>query len=541
VARGASALACVAALFAALSVVVAPAAPARAHAALVKAAPADGAVLPAAPPALTLTFNEPVSPLLIRLIGPDGAPIATPAIGSENATVTVAAPPNLKRGTHVLSWRVISADGHPVGGALMFSIGAPSGQPAAAAESLVDRGVRAALWAAKLVIYLGLFVGVGSVFFRVWIAERAACAATPWIAAILAAGLIAAPVSLALQGLDALALPLSGLGHRAVWQAGLETSYGLTAVVAAFALFAGLFALAATSARASRSLALAGVIGAGLALALSGHAGTVEPRLLSRSAVLVHALCVAFWIGSLLPLYLAVRRTAVPGPPLIGAALARFSRAIVPVIALLLASGLWLAVVQLDRIDALWTTDYGRVLAGKLACVALLLGLGALNRYRLVPRFERTGAAAARPLAASIAAELALALAILVLVALWRFTPPPRTLAPDAPIALHLHGDKAMAEIEIERKAGEPARASVLVLDGAFRPFAVKEVALMLANPAAGIEPLRMNAVPAGDSRWRIEDLRIPVAGRWTLRVDILVSDFDKVSLEEAVTLPRVP
>jgi copper transport protein len=257
--------------------------------------------------------------------------------------------------------------------------------------------------------------------------------------------------------------------------------------------------------------------------------------------VLVHALCVAFWIGSLLPLYLAVRRTTVTGPPLIGTALERFSRAIVPVIALLLASGLWLAVIQLDRIDALWTTDYGRVLAGKLACGALLLGLGALNRYRLVPRFERAGAAAARPLAASIAAELAVALVILALVALWRFTPPPRTLASDAPIALHLHGDKAMAEIEIERKAGEPARASVLVLDGAFRPFAVKEVVLILANPAAGIEPLRVNAVPAGDSRWRIEDLRIPVAGRWTLRIDILVSDFDKVSLEDAVTLPRVP
>src|SRR5262249_26168578 len=115
------------------------------------------------------------------------------------------------------------------------------------------------------------------------------------------------------------------------------------------------------------------------------------------------------------------------------------------------------------------------------------------------------------------------------------------------------HGDKAMAEIEIERKAGEPARASVLVLDGAFRPFAVKEVALMLANPAAGIEPFRIDAVPAGDSPWRIEGLRIPVAGRCTLRVripvrgggtlrvDILVSDLDRVSLEAAATLPRVP
>ena len=77
----------------------------------------------------------------------------------------------MQRGTHVLSWRVISADGHPVGGALMFSIGAPSAQPAADADSRADRGVRTALWAIKVVLYVGLFVGIGGAFFWAWIAE----------------------------------------------------------------------------------------------------------------------------------------------------------------------------------------------------------------------------------------------------------------------------------------------------------------------------------------------------------------------------------
>jgi copper transport protein len=400
--------------------------------------------------------------------------------------------------------------------------------------------VHAALWAAKLAIYVGLFVGVGGAFFRAWIADRAAPTASPWIAAMLVAALTAIPASVALQGLDALDLPLSAWSQAAVWRAGLESSYGFTAIAAACALFAGLFACAATSAPAARVLSLLGLIATGSALTLSGHAGTAEPRFASRSALFVHAVCVAFWIGSLLPLLVAVRRTTVHGPPPVATALERLSRAILPVIALLVASGLWLAVVQLDRIDALWTTPYGQVLACKLACVALLLGLGALNRYRLVPGFERDGAAAARPFAISLAVELALALAVLALVALWRFTPPPRALVADAAISLHLHGEKAMAEIEIERPRGEPARARVLVLDAAFQPIAVKELSLMLANPAAGIEALRLNAAPAGAGQWRIEDLRIPVAGRWTLRVDILVGDFEKVTLEDAVTLPRV-
>ena len=48
-------------------------------------------------------------------------------------------------------------------------------------------------------------------------------------------------------------------------------------------------------------------------------------------------------------------------------------------------------------------------------------------------------------------------------------------------------------------------------------------------------------AASAATSTWRIDDLRIPVAGRWNLRVEILISDFEKRIIEDTVTLPRVP
>jgi len=525
----------------ALLIALAPASEACAHASLVQAAPADGAVMPLPPATLTLTFNEPVSPLVVRLIGPDGAPLAPIAVTAQDTTVTISAPPALRRGTHVLSWRVISADGHPVGGSLMFSIGARS--PAAQPENLADRGVRAALWAVRVVMYVALFVGAGGAFFAAWIADGAARRA--WIVFVLAAGLAAVALSVGLQGLDALDLPFSGLQHKLPWEAGLATSYGATAVTAALALLVAVFGCVAKSASTARASSLVGVIGAGLALSLSGHASTAAPQLLNRPAVFLHAVCVAFWIGSLLPLCLAVGSARTRGPHSVGAhsvgaQLERFSRAIPLVIVLLVASGLWLAFVQLDRIAALWTTSYGQLLACRLACVAVLLALAAANRYRLVPKFETGAAAAARPLATAIAFELIIALLILSLVALWRFTPPPRALAVAAPISLHLHGEKAMAEIEIERN-GEAAGASLLLLDGAFRPLAAKEVTLVLANPAAGIEPMRRIARRAGETNWRIDDLRIPVAGRWTLGVEILISDFDKVTVEDTVALPSLP
>jgi len=303
-------------------------------------------------------------------------------------------------------------------------------------------------------------------------------------------------------------------------------------------------------------LALFGLLGVGLALSLSGHASTAEPQFVSRPALYLHVVCVAFWVGALLPLAVGVRDAGMRAAPSGGGELGRFSSTIVPVIVLLLLTGLWLAFVQLDRIDALWTTNYGRVLACKLAAVVALFALAAVNRCWLVPKFETTGGAAARPLAISIAFELVIALLILGLVALWRFTPPPRALAVDAPVSVHVHGERAMAQIEIERAKQQSPQASVLVLDGAFQPLAAKEVTLVLANPAAGIEPIRMIATRAGASggvdatstaasaaasTWRIDDLHIPVAGRWNLRVEILISDFEKRIIEDTVTLPRVP
>ncbi len=543
-----------------------------AHATLVKAEPADGAVIAQAPASLRLTFNEPVSPLAIRLIGPGGGTVALGEIGAADAKLNIAVPP-LGTGTHVLSWRVISADGHPVGGSLVFSIGAPSAHPQEDALQIADPGVRVALWAAKVAIYLGLFVGIGGAFFRAWIGANpsgrpresgdpdfvaldsrlrgndhsvlrgasgmdiAAPTAEPFVIAALIAGLLAVPLSVGLQGLDALDLALREIARASVWETGLDTAYGLTAIAAAFALFAALFSFAAPTPRIARALSLFALVGVGLALALSGHASNAAPRIVSRPAVFVHAVCVTFWAGSLLPL-MATLRASPPGD----APLRRFSRAIPVPLALLAMSGAWLAIVQLGHVDALWTTGYGRVLAAKLSAVAVLLVLAAANRYWLVPRFAAQGATAARPLRMSIAAEFVIVLAILALVALWRFTPPPRSLAAATTVSVHIHGEKAMAQIEIERDRADSASARIQVLDGAFRPLAAKEVTLVLANPAAGIEPLRRAAARAeGEASWRVDDLRIPVGGRWTLRVEVLITDFDKAMLEDTVMLPRLP
>jgi copper transport protein len=514
--------------------------PALAHASLVGSEPPDGVTLADAPATLRLSFNEPVSPLVVRLIGPAGE-LLPATVKAENSAITIA-PPGLRRGSYVLSWRVISADGHPVGGAVLFAVGAPSASPAGAAPE-TDPAVAAAIWATRLLIYLGLFVGIGGASFIALLARvRPLRGGTErWIAAALLAGLVASLLSLGLQGLDDLALPLTQIWRPEVWASGLATSYGWTALTAAAALLMGLASLRAANPALIGLGAASALAGAGFALALSGHAATAGLAILSRPAVFLHGVCVAFWIGSLLPLFAIVRERTHRGGEL-----AAFSRVIPFPLALLIATGVYLAFVQLDRTDALWTTSYGEVLSGKLVAVLVLLALAAANRFVLVPRLAArpAGAAAAiaaTPLAAAIAAESVIALAILGIVALWRFTPPPRALIAAEPASIHFHGGKAMAQIEVEPVRARGADMTIEVLDGAFHPLAAKAVTVFLSNSAAGIEPVRRDAEPAGDTSWHIGDLRIPLAGRWTLRVDILVNDFEKETLEDDVLLPRAP
>ncbi|WP_292094259.1 copper resistance protein CopC, partial [Mesorhizobium sp.] len=158
-------------LAAAIVLLAAIAAPSQAfaHAALVTTDPEDGAVLAQSSAQFSLTFSEPVSPLVLTLVQPDGTPVPLTSFRLSGQTVEIDNPQRLGSGTHVLSWRVISADGHPVGGSVLFSIGAPSVAPAV--SEVVDRGLRSAIWIGKIFLYVGLFLGVGGAFAIAWLAK----------------------------------------------------------------------------------------------------------------------------------------------------------------------------------------------------------------------------------------------------------------------------------------------------------------------------------------------------------------------------------
>ena len=280
---------------------------------------------------------------------------------------------------------------------------------------------------------------------------------------------------------------------------------------------------------------LAGVVSIGFAFAASGHASVASPRVLTAPAVVVHALGVALWIGSLLPLAAAMKR---PGSRALSA-LGRFSRAVPIAVAAVAVSGAVLAVILVEQLEALWSTDYGRVLVAKLALVTLVLGIAAWNRFVLTHRINRGQFAAARGLVRAIVTELVLVAMVFALVATWRFTPPPRSLAAAAaePVVLSFHTASAFANIAFTPGRAGRVTVSMIVMTGNLQLLDAKAVTITLANPAAGVEPMARLAYKPGDGSWRIDAFTIPLPGLWSARVDVLMLDSTTVTLEGQIEI----
>lgn len=517
-------------LVAALASVAAPRA--NAHAALVGSAPADGAVLSAAPSRFVLRFDEPVAPITLALV--DGTGRATPltAFRRDGNAIVITVPQAVGRGAHALSWRVISLDGHPVGGALVFSVGtaAPAG---AMAATETPEAVLVAIWLVRLVLYLGLFVGVGGAVFRAWIANgRVPAAADGIIAGVLLAGLAAAVLSVGLQGLDAFARPLDGLADPAVWQEGAATSYGATAALAFAALLVGLCALrAAGAARLLSAMALAGI---GAALAASGHASAATPQLVTRPTVFLHTAAVTWWIGALLPLALMMRGET----GLYQATLGRFSRRVPWAVGVILVCGLLLAIVQIETPGAILATAYGRLFAVKLALVLALLAVAAANRWWVTPALRMRAPGAATAMRRGIVTEIVLVALILGVVAGWRFTPPPRAiLAADAPVRTVLSDALGTAAVTVTPGRAGRVRVDLALATAAGAPLAAKAVTIDLADAEAGVEPIKRVAMADGGGRWHLAGVLVPNPGRWQIEVEATVDDFTMAHFHGAAAL----
>ena len=441
--------------------ILAGAAAAQAHAALVVATPSPGSTVPTAPATARLTFNEIVSVSAggIALVGPDGTLVATQARKdpTDALSVLVSLPGRLTAGTYAVTWNVVSIDGHPIGGAYRFAVIRAS-TSLTTPQSSSGTGPSAAGAIGRALAAGGALALVGLVGFP-WVVVRPVRrrltgrtpAGIPGEVETLIAGRLPRRAAVcAGVGVLGTAIVLVDTAARGSGRSVVEILTGPGLLVSSLdsrtgaLLVARILLLAAAGgallvptrtvpvdassvvpagpsavgrpdpATAGPEPQLAAALGFGtaglLTFSLSSHAAAAATdRWLAISFDALHLLASALWIGGLLGLALVAlpvaRQLGERDPAVAGeiAGTLSFGFSVLAQLAMVavLTTGGYAALVQVSGLDDLGQTSWGTELTAKVALWITVLLIASFNAVAFIPKLADRSAGGTQRLAAA--------------------------------------------------------------------------------------------------------------------------------------------
>ncbi len=368
------------------------ASPAAAHAELVSTDPADGVVLDAAPRQVGLQFTERVSvqPDGVRVLDASGDRVDDGAARANDTRVTVPLQ-KLARGSYLVSWRVVSADGHPVRGAFTFSIGEQSTIGSDVASGAFGRGddrtYEQAAAVLRVLAYLATLVAAGLVLVGGALrTDDGPSPVTGRVAALLGIGLASLLGQVVLQASLATGEGLDAVFNDGVLGLALADGVGWSLLCTSIGLLCMLVCTGLPFEGVARKVASAGAVLGPLGFLLTGHTRTMSPAAVAYLADAAHLAGAAVWFGGLVATIVIVRRRRADDDPFGAAeAIAQFSGWAAISAGVVAVSGGALAWIEVGSLHALTTTTYGLLLIAKVGSVVLVLCAATWNRFRLVP------------------------------------------------------------------------------------------------------------------------------------------------------------
>jgi len=518
------------------------ASPASAHAQLEASNPADGAQLDAVPDTVRLEFNEPVSADLggLRVFEAGGDRVDQGEARVDGSVVEIDLRDGLGDGAYVATYRVVSGDGHPVQGGLVFSVGDAEADPDLISEFFdegADRTWEIGAAVARFWAYLGVLLAAGGAAFLAFVhdggPEREDLRRLVRAGAVLGAlGILAAlPIQAALA---------TGQGVGAIFEDGvlgnvLEDGVGWTTLL-------GLVGLVLLVIGDRRRVAVgAGLVLAAGAFALSGHSRSTDVEAVAVVAAIVHTIAAAAWFGGLVLLALTLRgRRDEEDHSSSAAMVGRFSAlATLAVVGVGLA-GLALTWSEVRALRALTSTTYGWTLVAKVAVVAVVGLIGAHNRLRVVPAVQRSARAprAWSLLRRSVRLEAAALVAAVALTAVLVNVTPARSAAGVGEVfseTVELDGGGSVNVVVDPNQAGRNS-VHLYFYDEAGRPSEVAgDVTVTFELPGEGIGPIERAPFRAGPAHFQVDGNELVTSGRWTITVTAAVSRFEAATAEVEV------
>ncbi len=273
--------------------------------------------------------------------------------------------------------------------ALGFALDLGGGAPRPAPAGIPDAGQLVG-WSLPIVKLLSDASGVLVVGLLVLVvfllptggpeAEGLAVQGVRWASRWAAAWAVTSVALFVLTAADIFASPLGELTPRLLWSLFADASLGRAILLQA--LGALLVAVATRWTLSTRSLAV--VLGLALAtlapITLTGHAASSGSHSLATTSLLLHVVGLCLWVGGLA----ALGWVAARGSKRLPDAIARFSPLALWAFVLVGVSGAVNAGVRLGHLDALWESDYGRLVVVKTVLLAAIGAFGWLQRRRIV-------------------------------------------------------------------------------------------------------------------------------------------------------------
>jgi copper transport protein len=257
------------------------------------------------------------------------------------------------------------------------------------------------------------------------------------------------------------------------------------------------------------------------------------------------------WVGGLVTLVLVLPAATHALEPhdktrLLAAALLRFSPLALTAVCALLATGLVQAYVHVRSLDNLLHTGFGRAVVIKFCLLLALIGFGAWNRRRGLPRLRRLAAGGETPGAAgaalrrSLRSEVAvLAVVLGVTAALVSYPPPFATGGGSGPFSTTTELGPVQLQMTVD-----PARVGrnemhlflINARDGS-QFTGTKELKVLLRLPDKGIGPIKPKPQKGGPGHYILPGVDFVPGGDWEVDLVDRVSEFDQYETKVKVPI----
>ncbi len=539
---------------------------AAAHAVVERTVPERGADLAQAPEAVELYFNEPVEASFgaVRVYDSSGNQVSDGGAirpGDDSAAIGVALPADLGDGTYTATYRVISADAHPISGGFVFSVGDAGAAPASSVSDLLGGSYAGPVTGAvagvmRFLTYAATALAIGALALAL-LAFGPAVRSGSWAAAedafnrslsgvLLGAalvGLAAGAAGIALQGATAAGTSFWDALDPDVVGEVLETRFGTVWSLRGVAwLVLALAVLAARPLQLTRVRIAALAVPAAFLLvapALAGHPSTQSPTGVLIPANVLHVAAMSVWVGGIAATLVCVRAATAPlegaeRTRLLAGTLTRFSGIALIAVLALVASGIAQTIVHLEGVSDLWNTGFGRALAVKIGLVAALAAIGALQRRRLLPGLGAAAGAGAPPGAAgrltrrALTAEVALFAAALAATAVLVGQTPPSALS-EGPQSATAELGPARVDLTVDPALAGSNEVHVYLFDAAdgSQYDDLRAVELDAVLPDEDVGPIEIELQKSGPGHYTAPDAALGIAGEWRLELSGRLSRFE--------------